>query len=51
MALQALDTQVLEGRLPAAIFYNLLMSARLPDEAARASSDRAVRSQPLAAAN
>jgi ubiquinone/menaquinone biosynthesis C-methylase UbiE len=39
MALQALDTRVLEGRLPAAIFYNLLISARLPDEPAAAASE------------
>ncbi len=28
LALKALDTRVLEGRLPPAIFYNLLVSAR-----------------------
>jgi ubiquinone/menaquinone biosynthesis C-methylase UbiE len=36
IALQAVDTRVLEGRLPPAIFYNLLMSARVPDERAGA---------------
>jgi ubiquinone/menaquinone biosynthesis C-methylase UbiE len=30
LALQALDRAVLEPRLPAAIFYNLLLSARVP---------------------
>jgi ubiquinone/menaquinone biosynthesis C-methylase UbiE len=30
LALKALDTRVLEGRLPPAIFYNLLVSARVP---------------------
>jgi hypothetical protein len=30
LALQALDRTLLEPRLPAAIFYNLLMSARKP---------------------
>jgi hypothetical protein len=30
LALQALDRAVLEPRLPAALFYNLLMSARKP---------------------
>ena len=30
LTLQALDRAVLEGRLPAAIFYNLLISARKP---------------------
>jgi SAM-dependent methyltransferase len=30
LSLQALDRAVLEGRLPAAIFYNLLISARKP---------------------
>ena len=28
LALQALDRAVLEGRLPPALFYNLLVSAR-----------------------
>jgi SAM-dependent methyltransferase len=50
LALQALDTRVLEGRMPAAIFYNLLMSARLPADAVSASSRRAVRSAHVAAA-
>jgi SAM-dependent methyltransferase len=40
IALQAVDTRVLEGRLPPAIFYNLLMSARVPG--GPAGSDRAV---------
>jgi ubiquinone/menaquinone biosynthesis C-methylase UbiE len=31
LALQRLDRVVLEGRLPAALFYNLLVSARAPD--------------------
>jgi ubiquinone/menaquinone biosynthesis C-methylase UbiE len=31
LALQALDRAVLEPRLPAALFYNLLMSARKPE--------------------
>jgi hypothetical protein len=30
LALQKLDERLLEGRLPAAIFYNLLLSARRP---------------------
>lgn len=30
LALQAVDRRLLEGRLPAALFYNLLLSARLP---------------------
>jgi ubiquinone/menaquinone biosynthesis C-methylase UbiE len=30
LALQALDRTVLEGRLPPALFYNLLLSARVP---------------------
>jgi hypothetical protein len=30
LALKTLDTRVLEGRLPPAIFYNLLVSARAP---------------------
>src|SRR4051794_39048332 len=30
LALQKLDARLLEGRLPAAIFYNLLLSARTP---------------------
>src|SRR4051794_2962431 len=34
LAFQALDTHVLEGRLPPAIFYNLLVSARVPEAAA-----------------
>jgi len=50
LALQALDTRVLEGRLPAAIFYNLLMSAHLPADAAAVSGGKAVGSAPLAAA-
>jgi SAM-dependent methyltransferase len=36
LALHAIDTHLLEGRLPPAIFYNLLMSARLPEERAAA---------------
>jgi len=31
LALQKLDGRLLEGRLPAAVFYNLLVSARKPD--------------------
>jgi ubiquinone/menaquinone biosynthesis C-methylase UbiE len=31
LALQALDRVLLEGRLPAAIFYNLMISARKPE--------------------
>jgi SAM-dependent methyltransferase len=31
LVLQGLDRRVLEGRLPAAIFYNLMLSARKPD--------------------
>jgi ubiquinone/menaquinone biosynthesis C-methylase UbiE len=34
LGLKQVDTRVLEGRLPAAIFYNLLISARTPDAAA-----------------
>ena len=34
LALQALDRALLEGRLPAAIFYNLLVSARRRSRAA-----------------
>src|SRR4051812_2521085 len=30
LALQRLDARLLEGRLPAAIFYNLMLSARTP---------------------
>jgi hypothetical protein len=30
LALKVLDTRVLERRLPAAIFYNLLVSGRVP---------------------
>jgi ubiquinone/menaquinone biosynthesis C-methylase UbiE len=41
LALQALDTRVLEGRLPPAIFYNLLMSARLPGEPAASAGGAA----------
>jgi hypothetical protein len=47
MTLQALDTRVLEGRLPAAIFYNLLMSARLPADLAPAARQ----DMPVAAVN
>jgi hypothetical protein len=50
LALQALDTRLLEGRLPAAIFYNLLMSARLPAEPASAARGDTAGSEPLAAA-
>jgi hypothetical protein len=32
MALQRVDNQVLEPRLPAQLFYNLLVSARLPSD-------------------
>jgi ubiquinone/menaquinone biosynthesis C-methylase UbiE len=49
MALQSLDTRVLEQRLPAAIFYNLLVSARLPEAAAPA--EQASRSARVAAAS
>jgi ubiquinone/menaquinone biosynthesis C-methylase UbiE len=38
MALKALDDSLLERALPPAIFYNLLVSARAPGEAARASN-------------
>lgn len=31
LAFQKLDEALLEGRLPAAIFYNLLIAARKPD--------------------
>jgi len=37
LALKELDTRVLEGRLPPAIFYNLLVSARTPAEPGAAS--------------
>jgi hypothetical protein len=30
LLLQALDRRLLEGRLPAAVFYNLVLSARKP---------------------
>jgi ubiquinone/menaquinone biosynthesis C-methylase UbiE len=40
LALQAVDTRLLEGRLPAAIFYNLLMSAQVPAEPAAAAEGR-----------
>ena len=30
LALQKLDSRLLESRLPAAIFYNLMLSARKP---------------------
>jgi ubiquinone/menaquinone biosynthesis C-methylase UbiE len=36
LALKALDSRVLERRLPSAIFYNLLISARVPEAAADA---------------
>jgi ubiquinone/menaquinone biosynthesis C-methylase UbiE len=38
LGLKQLDTRVLEGRLPAAIFYNLLVSARAPGEARPAAT-------------
>ena len=38
LALKALDDHLLEPRLPPAIFYNLLLSARNPEEAAAAAS-------------
>jgi ubiquinone/menaquinone biosynthesis C-methylase UbiE len=40
LALKALDSRVLEGRLPPAIFYNLLVSARAPAAAARGAATR-----------
>jgi ubiquinone/menaquinone biosynthesis C-methylase UbiE len=46
LVLKALDTRVLEGRLPPAIFYNLLVSARAP--AGELAADRP--SEPLSAA-
>jgi ubiquinone/menaquinone biosynthesis C-methylase UbiE len=49
LALQAIDTRVLEGRLPPAIFYNLLMSAQLPADAA-SPGRKAAGSEPVAAA-
>jgi len=31
LLLEALDSNLLEGRLPAGVFYNLMLSARKPD--------------------
>jgi ubiquinone/menaquinone biosynthesis C-methylase UbiE len=38
LALKAIDDRLLEPRLPAAIFYNLLVSARSPDTPSRAAA-------------
>jgi ubiquinone/menaquinone biosynthesis C-methylase UbiE len=41
LGLKQVDARVLEGRLPPALFYNLLVSARAPEEPARpAAADR-----------
>ena len=40
LGLKQVDARLLEGRLPAAIFYNLLISGRTPQEPPRAASDR-----------
>jgi ubiquinone/menaquinone biosynthesis C-methylase UbiE len=40
LALQRLDRALLEPRLPAAVFYNLLVSARKPGRSGRARSER-----------
>jgi hypothetical protein len=50
LALKALDTRVLEERLPAAIFYNLLMSARAPAAIGHGEDQAAEAGVPLAAA-
>jgi ubiquinone/menaquinone biosynthesis C-methylase UbiE len=49
MALKALDDNLLERALPAAIFYNLLVSATVPASAAAASPRRARAALPAAA--
>ncbi len=46
MALKTLDDSLLEGRLPPALFYNLLISARAP----AAAPSRAARRAPVAVA-
>ena len=53
LALKAVDERVLEGRLPPAIFYNLLMSARAPAQSGGSANGRPLngtRAQPAAAA-
>jgi ubiquinone/menaquinone biosynthesis C-methylase UbiE len=52
LALKTLDTRVLERRLPPAIFYNLLMSARVPADVERGAgqTDAVDHAAPLAAA-
>jgi ubiquinone/menaquinone biosynthesis C-methylase UbiE len=40
LGLKQIDTRMLEGRLPPAIFYNLLVSARAPAEPQAAAADR-----------
>ena len=40
LGLKQVDSRVLEGRLPPAIFYNLLVSARAPEEPAHAARER-----------
>jgi ubiquinone/menaquinone biosynthesis C-methylase UbiE len=48
MALKALDDRLLERALPPAIFYNLLVSAQAPAEAAPARASRAQAALPAA---
>jgi ubiquinone/menaquinone biosynthesis C-methylase UbiE len=40
LGLKQVDARLLEGRLPSAIFYNLLISARAPQEPQAAAADR-----------
>ena len=49
LGLKQVDSRVLEGRLPAAIFYNLLISARAPGEPAADSQAGAARYRSRAA--
>jgi ubiquinone/menaquinone biosynthesis C-methylase UbiE len=50
MVLKALDDNLLEPRLPPAIFYNLLVSAQVPERSAGAQPAARNGSQPAAAA-
>ena len=43
LLLQALDRSLLESRLPAAVFYNLLLSARAPSDSATTQASTASR--------
>jgi ubiquinone/menaquinone biosynthesis C-methylase UbiE len=42
LGLKQVDSRVLEGRLPPAIFYNLLISARVPERPAHAAAPASV---------